>query len=320
MSKILLLSQSIFEASTDYLCKWLLYHNTRFERFNGEDLFTLNSLTELPQDQDIDLVWYRRRINKFPNVDYSFRKQHVSNAFTLRNFLNSEFKALYFYLLEKIDIKKYVNDPFVFNNINKLRVIQLAEKNGLITPMTEVVTTRAAVQNLVEKYEQIIIKPLSEVIYLEDENYQHYNMLTKIINVKNINYVPLHFFPSLVQEAIEKKMEIRIFYLYGQFYSMAIYSQNNKNTKQDFRNYDHRRPNRTVPYKIPDELENKLSILMQELGFNMGSIDMILTPEGKYVFLEINPEGQFGMVSHPCNYYLERELALTFINKISYEK
>ncbi len=47
---------------------------------------------------------------------------------------------------------------------------------------------------------------------------------------------------------------------------------------------------------------------------------MILTPEGKYVFLEINPEGQFGMVSHPCNYYLERELALTFINKISYEK
>jgi len=320
MSKILLLSQSIFEASTDYLCKWLLYYNSSFERYNGEDLFTINSLTELPQDQNIALVWYRRRINTFPNVDYSFRQEHFSNAFTLRNFLNSEFKALYFYILEKIDKKKYVNDPFVFNNINKLHVIQLAEKNGILTPMTEVVTTKSAVQNLIEKYQQIIIKPLSEVIFLEDENYKHYNMLTKVINEKNLKYVPDRFFPSLIQQAIEKKMEIRIFYQYGHFYSMAIYSQNNKNTKQDFRNYDHNRPNRTVPYKIPDELETKLNTLMQELGFNTGSIDMILTPEGKYVFLEINPEGQFGMVSHPCNYYLERELALTFIKKISNEK
>ena len=58
---------------------------------------------------------------------------------------------------------------------------------------------------------------------------------------------------------------------------------------------------------------------MQALGFNTGSIDLILTPQGEYVFLEINPEGQFGMVSHPCNYYLEREMALTFKHKISDE-
>jgi hypothetical protein len=32
------------------------------------------------------------------------------------------------------------------------------------------------------------------------------------------------------------------------------------------------------------------------------------------VFLEINPVGQFGMVSHPCNYYLEKRIAQNLIN------
>ncbi|WP_293933429.1 hypothetical protein [Sphingobacterium sp. UBA6645] len=58
---------------------------------------------------------------------------------------------------------------------------------------------------------------------------------------------------------------------------------------------------------------------MKGLGFNTGSIDLILTPDGDYVFLEINPEGQFGMVPHPCNYFLEREMAIIFKKKISNE-
>jgi hypothetical protein len=36
---------------------------------------------------------------------------------------------------------------------------------------------------------------------------------------------------------------------------------------------------------------------------------MIVTPEGEYVFLEVNPTGQFGWVSDNCNYYLEEKIA-----------
>ena len=48
---------------------------------------------------------------------------------------------------------------------------------------------------------------------------------------------------------------------------------------------------------------------MNLIGLNTGSIDMILTPEGDYYFLEVNPVGQFGMISHPCNFYLEEKVA-----------
>lgn len=37
----------------------------------------------------------------------------------------------------------------------------------------------------------------------------------------------------------------------------------------------------------------KCLALVKNLGLVFGCIDMIVTPEGKYVFLEINPNGQW---------------------------
>ena len=44
---------------------------------------------------------------------------------------------------------------------------------------------------------------------------------------------------------------------------------------------------------------------MVKLNYRSGSIDMVYTKDKAYVFLEINPVGQFAQVSEPCNYYLE---------------
>jgi D-alanine-D-alanine ligase-like ATP-grasp enzyme len=52
---------------------------------------------------------------------------------------------------------------------------------------------------------------------------------------------------------------------------------------------------------------------MQKLKLNTGSIDMIYTNDSKFIFLEVNPVGQFGMVSKPCNYNLEKKIALNII-------
>ncbi len=49
-------------------------------------------------------------------------------------------------------------------------------------------------------------------------------------------------FPSLVQKKIIKEFEVRSFLLDGEFYSMAIFSQRDKKTAVDYRNYNHSRP------------------------------------------------------------------------------
>lgn len=56
------------------------------------------------------------------------------------------------------------------------------------------------------------------------------------------------------------------------------------------------RLNTSLSYRshtLPAEIEAKLLRLMRTLGLEYGAIDMRLTPEGEYVFFEVNPAGQF---------------------------
>lgn len=117
------------------------------------------------------------------------------------------------------------------------------------------------------------------------------------------------FFISFFQNKIEKDFEIRSFYLNGKTWSMAIFSQNDAQTKTDFRKYNDENPNRNVRYNLPKDMEKKVHTLMQALDLNCGSFDFMKSGD-KYYFLEVNPVGQFGNVSAACNYLLEREIAL----------
>ncbi|MEZ4456069.1 MAG: hypothetical protein R2882_05895 [Gemmatimonadales bacterium] len=47
------------------------------------------------------------------------------------------------------------------------------------------------------------------------------------------------------------------------------------------------------PHELPLEVQERILLLMRRLGLEYGAIDFRLTPEGEYVFLEINPAGQF---------------------------
>ena len=300
-------------------CQWLDHLGIPFQRLNGEDFFDLQHLDNLPGNATTAVVWYRRKVGELP-VQYSLKRDDFATRYTLKRFFISEFNGLHSFLFHTIDREKWLNDPITEDNLNKLQVLALARKFGLTTPFTDVVTTKAGIVRLLETYSELIVKPISECIFVEDQKGGQYKMLTKTINQRTLRTVPEKFFPSLVQEKILKKFEIRTFYLGGECYSMAIFSQNNGKTKEDFRNYDDARPNRTVPYKLPAELEARISQLMDALRFRTGSIDLMVDMEGNYYFLEINPVGQFGMVSYPCNYFLEEKMARLLHKNTTHEK
>jgi ATP-GRASP peptide maturase of grasp-with-spasm system len=305
-----LLSQATFETSTDLVCKWLEYYNVNYQRINGEDLFKINNLNLYKDLQNVSLIWYRRKISGSP-IEISIKNNKITNKSSviskLKSFCSDEFNELYSFFLNGFNQDSFINNPFMVEHLNKLSVLLKAKELGLRIPDTGVLTSKEELIIWVNKYQEVIVKPLSQCIIVNADN-ETYKMFTTTINTKNINRAPDYFSPSLIQEKIIKKIEIRIFYIFDEFYSMAIFSQNNKKTKEDFRNYDFENPNRTVPYKLPFGIEEKISKLMKFLGLNMGSIDIMLTEDNHYYFLEINPEGQFGMVSHPCNYYLEKKI------------
>ncbi|MDN5211026.1 grasp-with-spasm system ATP-grasp peptide maturase [Fulvivirgaceae bacterium BMA12] len=191
---------------------------------------------------------------------------------------------------------------------DKIKVLICARQLGISIPPTLVTTQKSELSQFHKEQGTLITKGIHNVTIFSHQD-TRYMMYTQEINKTDIEKLPDLFYPSLFQKQIKKELELRIFYLEPEFYAMAIFSQANDQTAVDFRHYDYSKPNRKVPFRLPDKLKKKLKKLMEKLSLNTGSIDMILTTEGKFVFLEVNPIGQFGMTSFPCNYNLEKKIA-----------
>lgn len=193
--------------------------------------------------------------------------------------------------------------------MNKLVVLKMAAEFGLQIPVTTLTTKKTSLTDFLKKSNKVITKSTSGENMIRDRritaNFTNY---TEVVPKSFVKSLGEKFFISQFQQLVEKEYEVRAFYLDRRFYSMAIFSQGDNQTKIEFRKYNREKPNRTVPYKLPSDVEEKLRNLMEALELESGSIDLI-AKDGQYIFLEVNPVGQFGMVSVPCNYYLEKRIA-----------
>jgi len=196
------------------------------------------------------------------------------------------------------------------NNFNKFEVLIKAQNYGVLVPDSIITNKISELKAFYLKHnKKLITKPISDITFYKENDFL-YNFKTNFLDESIFEKNSSKLFPSLFQEYIEKEYEIRSFFLDNKFYSMCIFSQSNKKTMIDFRNYDEEKPNRTVPFIIPIELQNKLSALLQHLNLSSGSIDLIKEKNtNRFVFLEVNPVGQYGMTSIPCNYYLDKLIA-----------
>jgi hypothetical protein len=98
--------------------------------------------------------------------------------------------------------------------------------------------------------------------------------------------------PMIFQGYVDKRVELRITVVGTRAYAVEIHSQQARRTRHDWRRYDvARTPHRL--HRLDPGIERRCIALTQRLGLHYGAIDMILTPDGRHVFVEINPNGQF---------------------------
>ena len=314
---VLILSKHYGEISTEEVMDWLFYLGEEAVRVNGEDFlssnelkFCLDTVTQRWEFVDakrekISAVWYRRSFDDFIFEFESYKGKNKDLKYLFR-FLELEFASIYkLFELSLNDV------PWLSSRskavVNKLEVLQLAAACGLRVPKTIVVNSYGQMSELhSQKCGSLITKPIVDSVSLAD-NDGLFVSFTVPLDRQAVDNV--FSFPMLVQSNIDKLFELRIFYLEPEFYSMAIFSQNDDQTKTDFRNYNFEQPNRSVPYKLEADIEDRLRSLMERLQLETASIDMIYSCTHEYFFLEVNPIGQFGMVSRPCNYFLEKKIA-----------
>jgi ATP-GRASP peptide maturase of grasp-with-spasm system len=325
---ILLLSQDCFEISTEEVQDWIeaLGHET--VRLNGADLngdvaFSLEyggggAGMSIDLDGrtltagDVDAVW-SRRWHTYDNLAFVDGVPDERLRNDLRGYLTGELRAASSGLFDALRGREWLTRPGQ-SDVNKLAVLRRAAEAGLEIPATLVTNDRARLQAFMREHGRIITKSLwNGRTFMQGRD--AWSLLTYELRQEDVDGAPERFFPSLVQALLEKDLEVRTFYLDGECWSMAIFSQLDRQTSIDFRHYNFRRPNRFVPYRLPAEVEEGARTLMRGLALDTGSLDFVRTPDGRHVFLEVNPVGQFQMVSVPCNYNLEKKMAERLIER-----
>lgn len=125
--------------------------------------------------------------------------------------------------------------------------------------------------------------------------------------------------PVMFQEAIPKKLELRITVIGNRIFAVSIDSQANKNTVVDWRRGPIGKLKHSI-YKLPLDIEKKLTRLHRLLGLVYSGTDMIVTPSGEYVLLELNPNGEYVWTEILAKLPMTKELAKLLVEGRNYVK
>jgi hypothetical protein len=118
--------------------------------------------------------------------------------------------------------------------------------------------------------------------------------------------------PMLFQERVPKAIELRVVLVGGRAFTGAIDASGSAAGAVDWRRADPGQV-RWSRAELPADRVAALAALTRELGLEYAAVDLILTPAGEYVFLEVNPGGEWGMLERDLDHDISGALAQTLI-------
>ena len=180
----------------------------------------------------------------------------------------------------------------------KVSQLDVARKRGLSIPRTLATNDPEAARDFLRSCpEGAIYKPFVPPTRIEDgpggEQRVQTIFTTKLDADSLAKVEGVRFAPCLFQEYVAKKLELRVTVMGNKVFATEIHSQVSEKSAIDFRAHYDLANTPYFTHELPRDLVEKLLHVHRDLGLVFGAYDFILTPEGKYVFLEVNQQGQF---------------------------
>ncbi|NLH79665.1 MAG: ATP-dependent carboxylate-amine ligase [Phyllobacteriaceae bacterium] len=302
MSNKILIVTGEHDSTADLMVLHLADRGVAFERFHPQDLprdatvtvrFGPNHPPEgrmttlgTPIDwSEIAAVWYRR-----------------PQAFSLSTGLGAEEREFAFHECTAVTQGMWRSfDAFWVNHPDRIRIAEskplqltLAGRLGFRLPRTLFTNDPGEVRALWDACGgAIVYKSMTQGVLGQSVQKSVY---TNRVTAEHLARADLlRNAPGLFQEEIPKAADLRITVVGERLFPIEIRSQTDPDALVDWRrgavpNMAH------VPCTLPAEVERACLALNRRLGLHYSAIDMVLTPDGEHVFLEINPSGQFGWI------------------------
>lgn len=191
---------------------------------------------------------------------------------------------------------------------NKQRQLRIAARAGLRVPRTLVTNDPAAARQFFAETDGQTVAKLLRPLAVSMDAAQPFVYTSRVREEDLAGAETLRHCPMVFQELIPKAYELRVACVAGETFAAAIDASGTSRGETDWR--------RVAPEEchwqqaqLPTKVATSLLALMSELGLVFGAVDLICTPSGEHVFLEVNPGGEWGM--------LERDLGLPISEAIA---
>ncbi len=236
---------------------------------------------------DINIAWHLRESTNFLEKE---------NGGIEKRFARNESRAAlrsFFSILPCVWVNRKDNVDRLSSN--KLYQQLIAQKCGLLTPRTLISNDSVSVAEFPVSDRDILLKSMGYIKLDDNGEYFLYSQRFTSNELKEAEKA-IRCCPIFAQEYIEKSCEHRVMVIGDRVLSCKINSQASEKTKTDWRHYDFENVAHTAS-ELPLPVQDSLRRFMSEVGLRYGAIDLIETPQGDFVFLEINPSGQWGWIA-----------------------
>lgn len=299
------------DVTTDFIVRELKRKEIDFYRFNTE---------ELSKSVKVDLNFEKEEYllidkldNKIYNIldftDIYYRRPELplydDEGLTEgeKSFLQVEL----YYTLEGVyrllSGKHWFNNVFAIRNAeNKIYQLLLAKEVGLTIPSTLISNHYDSVEQFLEKGNHII-KPVHNA-RIKDEKHPQIVYTSEIKQA--IKKSEAEFNVNYLQKKIEKRCDVRATFVEEMCFAVTIDSQKMEETRVDWRKGEHILQH--TPIELPREIRLKCIQLMKRLDLHYGAIDFVLDKQGNFIFLEINPNGQWAWIEHLTGLPISKEI------------
>lgn len=253
--------------------------NTTASRFRVADDVGKNHI-----DEKFDVVWHRRVGDLQPvspcveEIDQMFVQREV------RRFVTSAISSIGLdaFWVNGVAESKYADD--------KMLQLETARRAGFSIPDTLASNCLADIKSFFNESgnRKIIYKPFHAYSWrYSDRQLVSY---TRIISISDLSDEhATRACPGIFQAYMEKDFELRVTIMGNYVTAVALYSPD----KEDWRMSSQKDELVLKKFSLPTEVESKCLEIMKNLGLVFGCLDLIVKPNGEYVFLEVNEMGQF---------------------------
>ena len=212
-------------------------------------------------------------------------------------------------VLDGLHDVRWINHPSAGQRAeNKPLQLRLAAECGLRVPRTLLTNDPARVRALHRELGgRMITKMLTPMsISMSGAGRQVHTSEVSEADLEALH--GLKYCPMVFQERIEKDCELRVACVGDRVFAGAIDARASATGRTDWR--------ASLPEEVawqdaavPEPVREGLVRLLRRLDLEFGAVDLIRTPAGEYVFLEINPSGEWGMLERDLDLPISRAIA-----------